>query len=333
MPERFHDWGLAADTGQCRVCGSSVAQRYFWPEVYAHSGQALMRCGYCSTVYLAPGFSAAGLMRFYTGPYRRLFPAEVPWRSAGRFFAWRGDADTARKRFALIDAKLPPQGQLFEMGAGFGAFLGQAAQQRADLQLSASEPDIAQRQALLGQASVHFVESLATLPEQSLDAVVAFHVLEHLIDPRGFLEQAAQRLRDGGRLWLEVPDLMSDWQTRLFVHPAHLSYFCADSLRRLAEAAGLHVLYCGAHPVSALAGTLWLEALRPTTPVCQPVAPAAQQQVEAVDQWISRVGSGYRDRIKALLKAVAMRVLGPALIGEWQRWRQHRRHCVEQARR
>ena len=89
MPERFHDWGLAADTGQCRVCGSSVAQRYFWPEVYAHSGQALMRCGYCATVYLAPGFSAAGLMRFYTGPYRRLFPAfaldEILKRNTARY--------------------------------------------------------------------------------------------------------------------------------------------------------------------------------------------------------------------------------------------------------
>lgn len=98
MPEHFHaDW-LAPDTGQCRVCGSSVAQRYFWHEVYTHSGQALMRCGYCATVYLAPGFSAAGLERFYTGPYRRLFPAEVPWRNRARFFPgvgipmWRANA-------------------------------------------------------------------------------------------------------------------------------------------------------------------------------------------------------------------------------------------------
>ncbi len=333
MPEWFDSWDLAVATGQCRVCGSSAAQRSFWPEVYAHSGQALTRCGYCATVYLAPGFSEAGLVRFYTGPYRRLFPAEVPWRSKTRFFAWRGDADVARQRFSLIAANLPLQGHLFEMGSGFGAFLGQAAQQRTDLQLSASEPDTGQRQALLGQASVRFVDSLGVLPEQSLDGVVAFHVLEHLIDPLGFLQQATQALRGGGRLWVEVPDLMSDWQTRLFVHPAHLSYFCADSLRRLAEAAGLQVMYCGAHPLAALAGTLWLEALRPATPDRQPMAPAAEQLVGAVDQWISRVGWGPRDQLKALLKAMAIRVLGSGLVGEWQRWLQYRRHRDEQASR
>lgn len=333
MPEHVDDWGLAVATGQCRVCGSSAGQRAFWPEVYAHSGQTLTRCGYCATVYLAPGFSEAGLVRFYSGPYRRLFPAEVPWRSTARFFAWRGDVDVARQRFSLIGANLPPQAHLFEMGSGFGAFLGQAAQQRSDLQLSASEPDRAQRQALLGQAEVRFIDSLAALPERSLDGVVAFHVLEHLIEPLGFLQQAAMALRDGGRLWVEVPDLMSDWQTRLFVHPAHLSYFCADSLRRLAEAAGLQVEYCGVHPLKALEGTLWLEALRPATPMCQPVAPATKQVVDAIDQWISRVGWGPKDRLKALLKTMAIRVLGPGLVGEWQRWRQHRRHREEQAPR
>lgn len=333
MPEWFDSWGLAEATGQCRVCGSSAAQRSFWPEVYARSGQTLTRCGYCATVYLAPGFSEAGLARFYTGPYRRLFPAEVPWRSAARFFAWRGDADVAHQRFSLIAANLPPQAKLFEMGSGFGAFLGQAAKQRADLQLTASEPDRAQRQALLGLASVRFVDSLTALPAQSQDGVVAFHVLEHLIDPLGFLQQAAQALRDGGHLWLEVPDLMSDWQTRLFVHPAHLSYFCADSLRRLAEAAGLQVVYCGAHPLPTLAGTLWLEAWRPAAAVRQPIAPAAAPLVEAVDQWISRVGWGPRDRLKALLKVMAIRMLGPGLVGEWQRWRQHRRQRDEQVPR
>jgi SAM-dependent methyltransferase len=333
MPERTYDWGLAADTGQCRVCASSAGQRYFWPEVYARSGQALKRCGYCAMAYLAPGFNEAGLARFYSGPYRRLFPAEVPWRSTARFFAWRGDADVARQRLSLIAANLPAQGQLFEMGSGFGAFLGQAAQQRPDLQLSASEPDTAQRETLLGKASVHFVASLTSLPEQSLDGVVAFHVLEHLIDPVGFLELAARALRNGGRLWVEVPDLMSAWQTRLFVHPAHLSYFCADSLQRLAEAAGLEVLYCGTHPLASLPGTLWLEAQRPQVLVTQPVAPAPEQVVVAVDQWILRVGWGSRDRFKALLKTVAVKLLGPGLVGEWQRWRQHRRHRRAQVSR
>lgn len=324
MPEQRDDWGLAADTGQCRACGSSAWQRSFWPEVYAHSGQTLRRCGHCALVYLAPGFSEAGLARFYAERYRQLFPAEVPWRNTARFFAWRADREVARQRLALIAPHMPSGGQLFEMGSGFGAFLGQAALLRGDLQLSASEPDTSNRQALLDRAAVRFIDDLAEVPAQCLDGLVAFHVLEHLIDPRGFLEQAACALREGGRLWIEVPDLMSDWQTRLFVHPAHLSYFCADSLQRLAEAAGLQVSYCGPNPLPLLAGTLWLEATRPAAVVPQPLAGAAAETIAAIDQWVTRVGWRPKDRLKAVCKALALTLLGPGLVGEWQRWRQAR---------
>jgi hypothetical protein len=333
MPERIHDWGLAPDTRQCRTCGCTQGQRHFWREVYANSGQELRRCGYCATVYLAPGFSETGLSRFYEGAYRRLFPAEVPWCNMARFFAWRGDREIARQRLSLIAQELPQHAQLFEMGSGFGAFLGQAAILRSDLRLTASEPDTTHRQALLDQASVHFIAGVDSFAPESLDALVAFHVLEHLINPRSFLEQAALKLRAGGQLWIEVPDLMSHWQSRLFVHPAHLSYFCADSLQRLAEAAGLMVVYCGPHPLASLSGTLWLQATRPAALVQHPLAPAHEGCVKAVDNWIERVGWGSKDRLKALLKRLALYCLGPGLVGELQRWRHHRARCAKETLR
>lgn len=321
MPEH---WGLAADSGQCRLCGSSELQRFFWMEVYAGSGQQLRRCGHCAAVYLAPGFTEAGLANFYGARYRQLFPAEVPWRSSARFFAWRGDHDIARERLSLITPHLAQGARLFEMGSGFGAFLGQAAALRGDLHLSASEPDRINRTALLDQARVHFIDALADLGPARLDALVAFHVLEHLIDPRTFLAQAAAALSVNGQLWLEVPDLMSDWNTRLFVHPAHLSYFCADSLQRLAESAGLQVIYCGRHPLPALPGTLWLQARRRQPLAEQPLQAAEQSTVAAIDRWIERVEWTAKDRLKALLKRITLGVLGPGPVGELQRWRQQR---------
>jgi len=333
MPERINDWGLAADTGQCRTCGSTQAQRHFWPEVYAGSGQCLRRCGYCAAVYLAPGFSEAGLSHFYAGPYRRLFPAEVPWNSTERFFAWRGDREIAQQRLSLIAPNLHQGAYLFEMGSGFGAFLGRAASLRADLRLCASEPDKNQREALLGLATVEFVDNFASLEPASIDAVVAFHVLEHLLDPRGFLEAAAHKLRPDGYLWIEVPDLMSDWRTRLFVHPAHLSYFCADHLKRLAEAAGLSVTRCGPHPLSTLQGTLWLEARRPSRLLKAPLQPALVACVKEIDEWINRVGWSNKDRLKAFLKRLALNLLGAGLVGEFQRWRQYRSRRAQDTRR
>lgn len=317
-------WGLALDSGQCRLCGSSELQRFFWMELYAGSGQQLRRCGHCAAVYLAPGFTEAGLTEFYGQRYRQMFPAEVPWRNKTRFFAWRGDRETARERLSLITKKLAQGAQLFEMGSGFGAFLGQAAALRDDLRLSASEPDRSNRTALLEQARVHFVDDLEQLIPGSLDGLVAFHVLEHLIDPRTFLVQTANALNTDGQLWIEVPDLMANWNTRLFVHPAHLSYFCADSLRRLVEATGLQVTYCGPHPMASLPGNLWLEARRGEYLAEQPLQAAESATVKAIDQWIERVHWTASDRVKAVLKRFICGVLGPGVVGELQRWRQHR---------
>jgi len=333
MPEGINDWGLATDLGQCRLCGSTAGQRHYWPERYADSGQGLRRCGYCAGVYLAPGFTETGLISFYQGPYRRLFPAEVPWRDQARFFAWRGDRDSARQRLGLIAPALAPGARLVEMGSGFGAFLGQAAALRPDLTLAASEPDIAHRTALLEGAPVQFFDNLQHVAVGSADALVAFHVLEHLPDPLGFLEQAGQVLCEGGQLWVEVPDLMADWQTRLFVHPAHLSYFCADTLRRLAEAAGLQVIHCGAHPLDTMADTLWLQARRPHTPLPTPMAAAQDGQVAAIDAWVERVGWGRKDRFKQLGKRLALAAFGAGLVGELQRWRHHRSRARQERAR
>lgn len=331
MPEQSWQQGLAIDQGHCRLCSATVNQRHFWEEVYADSGQQLRRCGHCAGVYLAPGFTEEGLVDFYTTRYRKLFPAEVPWHSHTRFFDWRGDRIFARLRLELITPSLPTEANLFELGSGFGAFLGEVASLRPDLQLLASEPDITHRQTLLDGAQVCFIEGLNSLDANSLDALVAFHVLEHLIDPLGALDLAAKALRPGGQLWIEVPDLLGNWQTRLFVHPAHLSYFCANSLSNLAAAAGLEVLSCGPHPLSSMTGNLWLHARRPVQLASVPVPAAEPALIEAIDQWIGRIGWSFKDRLKMLVKRTVIKTLGPGLVGEWQRWRQHRaRQSMEQ---
>lgn len=321
MPDTFWQRGLANDSGQCRLCGATLGQRHFWTEVYANSGQQLRRCGHCAGVYLAPGFTDQGLDEFYAEHYRQLFPAEVPWFSKERFFSWRGDRAVAQQRLQLIAPQLAPGTRLFELGSGFGAFLGEAAAQRPDLQLLASEPDVTHCSTLIGRAQVHFVAGLDTLEPASLEGLVAFHTLEHVTAPLATLDLAARALRPDGQLWIEVPDLFGDWTSRLFVHPAHLSYFCQESLRNLAQAAGFEILSCGPHPLPSLHGNLWLHARRPAALLQRPLHAETEQTIEAIDNRIMRVDWRLRDSLKALAKRTAMRLLGPGAVGEWQRWR------------
>ena len=89
----------------------------------------------------------------------------------------------------------------------------------------------------------------------SFDVVTMWDVLEHVADPPAFLRRASALLREGGYLFVNVPDLES-WAARLFgrrwplLLPEHLNYFTRKSLTTCAEGAGLRVVASGRRPVS-----------------------------------------------------------------------------------
>ncbi len=76
---------------------------------------------------------------------------------------------------------------------------------------------------------------------RSFDAVTFWAVLEHVLAPKGFLEQAARLLRPGGWCFALVPNFTS-LSVRLlgpkyrYVTPEHLNYFTAATLKALVAA-------------------------------------------------------------------------------------------------
>lgn len=319
---------LAQDHGACRLCGSRETQRSVGPESYARSGQQLRRCGRCAAVYLAPDLQPSAFEAFYAEHYRKLFPSETPWLSEGRFFTWRGDRAVARMRLARMASLLSPATRIFEAGSGFGAFL-EALSEAGVTDLQASEPDIASRSRLLDGIRVAFREGLSVVPPASLDIVVAFHVLEHLSDPKAFMADARLALKPGGRAFIEVPNLMCGLKTPDYVHPAHLTYFTPETLSRLARAAGFRILFCGPHPDGGpLSDNIWLELEQPETlslPMAMDAAP--QAEIDLLDRRLDQVAweKALRWNWRRMAKAAALRLLGAGAVGEWQRWRQWRR--------
>jgi len=82
------------------------------------------------------------------------------------------------------------------------------------------------------------------------DVITAFHVIEHLPDPRQTLRELALRLRDKGRLIAEVPSsedaLLTLYDNDAFQHftywSQHLFLFNAETLRRVTAQAGLRAV-------------------------------------------------------------------------------------------
>jgi SAM-dependent methyltransferase len=108
-----------------------------------------------------------------------------------------------------------------------------------------------QRNALGASALVASADRLDIFAAHSFDAVVALHLVEHLVDPQGAMGQVNRILADGGLFLLatpnpsyalrplkhveRIPDAISKDPTHINVHPP-------ETWRRWLEEAGFRVL-------------------------------------------------------------------------------------------
>ncbi len=79
-----------------------------------------------------------------------------------------------------------------------------------------------------------------SLPEDEFDAITFWAVIEHLAEPKLFLQKAATLLKPSGLCFVLVPNMNSlavrllGWRYR-YIYPQHLNYFTTETLTRLAE--------------------------------------------------------------------------------------------------
>jgi SAM-dependent methyltransferase len=91
----------------------------------------------------------------------------------------------------------------------------------------------------------------AQFPAGSFDVAFSSHVLEHVEQPKAFIEEMNRVLRPGGALVIIVPTQFRSPSFVLFRRwygdgpPRHVSFFDRKSLTRLLEGCGFKVIECG----------------------------------------------------------------------------------------
>ncbi len=150
-----------------------------------------------------------------------------------------------RARLRLLGRAIPPPARVVDAGAGRGRFV--AAARRAGYDAEGFEPDPGRAAAGAEYGVQLRVESLeeASYGPGALDAVTAWHVLEHVADPDAAVARAAGWLRPGGALLVGVPNLAS-LQSRIggarWYHlelPSHRTHFTPAGLHALLRRHGL----------------------------------------------------------------------------------------------
>lgn len=178
----------------------------------------------------------------------------------------RGAEQDDQRRFEMLQASLVNR-KVLDFGCGAAGFVRKA--QSLASEVTGVEPERRVREYWGDSIQLH--GNLEDVGGR-YDLITAFHVVEHLPDPRAILRELATRLKDGGRLVIEVPsseDVLltlydSDAFQRFTYWSQHLFLFNAETLRHLANQAGLRVVSIQQFQRYPLSNHLqWLSQNRP----------------------------------------------------------------------
>jgi len=214
----------------CPVCSAGAFIPLFHNDAHGF-GLRTVFCTDCGLVYLNPRPTAAEYERLYSGIYENLFPTawELPLAEL-----------KANRRLEWYKKYLSPGINLLEVGPGDGAFL-KLLKEQTEVSAFGIEPspkavEVCRRRGLDVQ------QGYLSCGDKRFNALAAFHVLEHSLDPIAMLRQFWQSLEFGGILLIEVPNITGSWHGLGMIHIAHPQQFCPATLGIALNKAGFEVM-------------------------------------------------------------------------------------------
>jgi 2-polyprenyl-3-methyl-5-hydroxy-6-metoxy-1,4-benzoquinol methylase len=226
----------------CPVCGAQNLHARF-----TISEMAIESCTACGLVLQNPQPSDSELASIYGNNY--FIGSSENDRYASQFEVVK--RATARLQLDEIDAYCEQlgfakrRGRLLEIGCGHGNFLLEARAQGyqvAGLEYSADAAQKANQNLAAELVRVGAVGQ-TPLPENWYDICVLADVIEHVRDPKDFLQHVWHVLRPDGVVFIATPSTDS-WSARMLgrrwmeFKPEHLFYFDRETIRRFLTNAG-----------------------------------------------------------------------------------------------
>ncbi len=237
---------MSADFSPCEVCGAID-----WQEVYRgpvrhgafgneRPDGAVCRCDGCGAERLAETACVAAEL-YEDEAYRRIL--DEPTEAEG-FFATH---DALQLRHWTAAEPVVLRGRVVaDIGCGAGSFLDHVAGLARET--IAVEPCTTYHASLAERGhKVHAdLDDAVAARAGAVDVAFSFATIEHVPDPRGFLEAAGRLLAPDGLLVVSTPNrddilcgLLGDDYKRFFYRTVHRWYFDAGSLGECAARAGL----------------------------------------------------------------------------------------------
>jgi 2-polyprenyl-3-methyl-5-hydroxy-6-metoxy-1,4-benzoquinol methylase len=226
----------------CPACGHAAGE-----DALEKWGFHYLTCPNCRTLYMSPRPSTEVMASYYANSENyaywaeHIFPASEASRREKINRPWLERITGYCERHGVST------GTLVEVGPGFGTFAALAGEAFDRVVAIEPTPELA---AACRERGVEVVEKAVedvTDEVTGADVVCAFEVVEHLFEPRRFLEVCANLLRPGGLLVVSCPNALGFDIAQLgavswAIDPEHVNLFNPDSLSLLLDDSGFEVL-------------------------------------------------------------------------------------------
>jgi SAM-dependent methyltransferase len=227
----------------CPACGATYSAKVFEKHRFTY-----VECPECQTMYMNPRPSPSVLAEYYSNSEnyaywaKEIFPRSEEARRTKIFRPRALSLVEACRRHGV------PLGTVVDVGAGFGTFLTELTSQNAFERHVAIEPT-PELAVICRERGLDVIEATAEecAPGLNAAAVTAFEVIEHVFEPRAWVDTLGRMLMLGGLMMLTCPNVdgfeigtLRELSTS--VDPEHLNYFNPRSLSGLLERCGFEVL-------------------------------------------------------------------------------------------
>lgn len=225
---------------ECPLCGNSesfdVMRVQDW--LVTQNWFTLMECPRCTGRFIQP-FPPEDELPAYYHSEAYISHTDTQKGLINRLYRLARKETLRSKQRRIEKAGGLKNGKLLDIGAATGHFMHTMEQSGWDV--TGVEPDEGARQKAKEQFGLTLLPrvDLETLPEKSFDVITLWHVLEHIHDLHGTLEQIRRLLKPSGILVVAVPNYLS-YDARYYGKywaawdpPRHLYHFTPKAMKQL----------------------------------------------------------------------------------------------------
>jgi SAM-dependent methyltransferase len=200
----------------------------------------IYRCAHCGLVFLYPQMSPEEERIFYEQEYGEIYSNEKGTTPAQLFKARLNDAALY---YEWTKQYFDTTSDCLELGCASGYFLSTIKKHVKSV--TGIETHILLKN-YCRELGINMVESLSECSDNQFDVVFMFFLLEHIGDPKKYLQEIKRVLKNGGRIVIVVPNV-DDALFKLYdipgfrifyFTPAHQFYYSKDTLSDLLKKAG-----------------------------------------------------------------------------------------------